>query len=308
MQHFTRRLVIIIPYLWLAAFFLWPMAIVLKIALSEPRLAQPPYWPLLDLAAGWDGLVAFFKALSFENFVFLAQDDLYIASLLSSLRISLISTAILITIGFPIAHAMARAPRSWRPILVAAMILPFWTSFLIRVYAWIGILRPEGFLNHYLIGAGLISEPLTILNTEYAVFIALVYTYRPFMVLPLYATLERMDHTLIEAARDLGASRARAFWTVTVPLAKPGIIAGSLLCFIPITGEFVVPDLLGGSQTLMIGRTLWVEFFSNRDWPVAAAVAMVLLVVLVVPIVIFREAESRRMEAGAGAREKGERP
>jgi putrescine transport system permease protein len=307
MQRITRNLVIIIPYLWLAAFFLWPMVIVLKIALSEPRLAQPPYWPLFDLTEGWEGLVAFFQALSFENFRFLAQDDLYIASLVSSLRISLISTAMLLAIGFPIAYAMARAPRSWRAILLAAMILPFWTSFLIRVYAWIGILRPEGLLNHYLLGAGLISQPLTILNTEYAVFIALVYTYLPFMVLPLYASLERMDHTLIEAARDLGASRARAFWTVTVPLAKPGIIAGSLLCFIPITGEFVVPDLLGGSQTLMIGRTLWVEFFANRDWPVAAAVAMVLLVVLVVPVVLFREAEARRMEAEASGEKEARR-
>jgi putrescine transport system permease protein len=293
-----RTLVIAIPYLWLAVFFLLPVAIVFKIALSEPRLAMPPYWPVLDLTEGWAGLVAFVRDLSLDNFRFLAEDDLYVASILSSLRIAAISTAILLVIGFPMAHAMARAPRSWRPMLVAAMILPFWTSFLIRVYAWIGILKPEGLLNHWLLGAGLIASPLTILNTETAVFIGLVYTYLPFMVLPLYASLERMDHSLIEAAQDLGASATKAFWTITVPLAKPGIIAGSLLCFIPIVGEFVVPDLLGGAQTLMIGRTLWMEFFANRDWTVASAVAIVMLLILVVPIVLFREAEARRMEEG----------
>jgi putrescine transport system permease protein len=293
-----RALVIGIPYFWLATFFLLPVVIVARIALSEPRLAQPPYWPVFDLAEGWEGLVAFVSALGLDNFRFLAEDDLYLASILSSLRIAGISTAILIAIGFPIAYAMARAARTWRPMLLAAMILPFWTSFLIRVYAWIGILKPEGLLNHWLMGAGLISSPLAILNTETAVFIGLVYTYLPFMVLPLYASFERMDHTLIEAAQDLGASATKAFWTITVPLAKPGLIAGSLLCFIPIVGEFVVPDLLGGAQTLMIGRTLWMEFFANRDWTVAAAVAIVMLLILVVPIVLFREAEARRLEEG----------
>ncbi len=292
------KLVIGIPYFWLAVFFLLPVAIVLKIALSEPRLAQPPYWPVLDVTEGWAGIVAFVQGLGLDNFRFLAEDDLYVASILSSLRIAAISTAILLVIGFPMAHAMARAPRSWRPMLVAAMILPFWTSFLIRVYAWIGILKPEGLLNHWLMGAGLIASPLSILNTETAVFIGLVYTYLPFMVLPLYASLERMDHSLIEAAQDLGASATKAFWTITVPLARPGIIAGSLLCFIPIVGEFVVPDLLGGAQTLMIGRTLWMEFFANRDWTLASAVAIVLLLILVVPIVLFREAEAKRMEEG----------
>ncbi len=293
-----RRLVIAIPYFWLAVFFLLPVAIVLRISLSEPVLAQPPYTPVFDISEGWEGFVAFLRELSLENFRFLAEDDLYIASMLSSLRIAAVSTLILLLIGFPVAHAMARAPQSWRPMLLAAIILPFWTSFLIRVYAWIGILKPEGLLNHWLASAGLISSPLMILNTETAVFIGLVYTYLPFMVLPLYASLERLDHTLIEAAQDLGASATKAFWTITVPLARPGIIAGSLLCFIPIVGEFVVPDLLGGSQTLMIGRTLWMEFFSNRDWTLASAVAIVLLLVLVIPIVLFREAEAKRMEAG----------
>ncbi|MCG6121205.1 MAG: ABC transporter permease subunit [Microvirga sp.] len=293
-----RALVLGVPFAWLSIFFLLPVGIVLKIALSEPRLAQPPYWPVLDLAAGWDGFVAFLGDLNVENFIFLFEDDLYLASALSSLRIAALATLMLLAVGFPLAHAMTRAPRSWRPMLVAALILPFWTSFLIRVYAWIGILKPEGLLNHWLMSAGLISAPLQIMDTERAVFIGLVYTYLPFMALPLYAALERLDDTLIEAAQDLGATAFKAFWTITVPLAKPGIIAGSLLCFIPIVGEFVVPDLLGGSQTLMIGRTLWMEFFANRDWTLASAVAIVLLAILVVPIVLFREAEARRMEAG----------
>ncbi|TVR11369.1 MAG: ABC transporter permease subunit [Salinarimonadaceae bacterium] len=293
-----RALILGAPFAWLGVFFLLPVGIVLKISLSEQRLAQPPYWPLLDISEGWEGFLAFLADLSLENFLFLWEDDLYVASFLSSLRIAAVATFLLLLIGFPLAYAMTRAPRSWRPMLVAALILPFWTSFLIRVYAWIGILKPEGLLNHWLLSVGLISAPLQIIDTERAVFIGLVYTYLPFMALPLYATLERLDDSLIEAAQDLGASAFKAFWTITVPLAKPGIIAGSLLCFIPIVGEFVVPDLLGGSETLMIGRTLWTEFFGNRDWPLASAVAIVLLVILVVPIVLFREAEARRLEMG----------
>ena len=284
------------PYLWLGLFFLLPVAIVAKISLSYPRLAQPPYGPTLDLAAGWEGLRAFLDELSLDNFVFITGDDLYVAALVSSLRIAASSTLILLLVGYPIAYAMAKASPTLRGVLVAAVILPFWTSFLIRVYAWIGILRPEGMLNGLLTALGVVDQPLTILNTEIAVHIGIVYTYLPFMVLPLYATLERMDHTLIEAAQDLGSTPLKAFWTITVPLSWPGIVAGSLLCFIPAVGEFVIPDLLGGSGTLMIGRILWAEFFSNRDWPLASAVAIVMLLVLVVPIVLFREAEARRME------------
>ena len=293
-----RRLVIAAPYLWLSIFFALPVLIVLKISLSQPELAQPPYTPTFDLAAGWEGLVAFVDALSFDNFAFITSDDLYVAAVLSSMRIAATSTLILLMVGYPMAYAMARAPAGLRGILVAAVILPFWTSFLIRVYAWIGILKPEGLLNGFLISLGLIDTPLTILNTETAVLIGIVYTYLPFMVLPLYATLERMDESLIEAAQDLGSTPLKAFWTITVPLSWPGIVAGSLLCFIPAVGEFVVPDLLGGSDTLMIGRILWSEFFSNRDWPLASAVAIVMLIVLVVPIVLFREAEARRLEEG----------
>jgi putrescine transport system permease protein len=289
-----RALVPALPFLWLTVFFLLPFLIVFKISLSDPATAQPPYRPVLT---GFDRLREFVAALDFENFSTLLGDDLYLQAALSSLRIAAISTALLLLVGYPMAYAMARAPRRWRTPLVALVILPFWTSFLIRVYAWIGILKPEGLLNQALLGLGVIAEPLSILNTETAVFIGIVYAYLPFMVLPLYATLERLDPTLIEAAQDLGCPPTRAFWRITVPLSTPGVVAGSLLCFIPIVGEFVIPDLLGGSETLMIGRTLWSEFFSNRDWPLAAAVAVVMLLILVVPIVIYRDIESRRFEA-----------
>jgi putrescine transport system permease protein len=296
-ERIGRALVPGLPFLWLALFFLVPFLIVLKISLSDPATAQPPYRPVLDLSAGLEGVRVFLSGLDLETFRTLLADDLYLGAALSSLRIALVSTAVLLLVGYPIAYAMAAAPARWRPLLVALVILPFWTSFLIRVYAWIGILRSEGLLNQALLALGLVSEPLSILNTDTAVYIGMVYAYLPFMVLPLYATLERFDRTLIEAAEDLGSPPWKAFWTITLPLSWPGIAAGSLLCFIPIVGEFVVPDLLGGSETLMIGRTLWSEFFSNRDWPLASAVAVVLLVILVVPIVIYRDVEARRVEA-----------
>lgn len=285
-----------VPFLWLTFFFLVPFAIVFKIALSEPATAQPPYRPVFDLSQGFEGLREAFSQLSFYNFTLLLEDSLYFSSFISSLRIAAVSTVLLLAIGFPIAYAMAKAPERWRPTLLMLVILPFWTSFLIRVYAWIGILKPEGLLSALLINLGLISEPLQIMNTDTAVFIGIVYSYLPFMVLPLYATLEKFDYTLLEAAEDLGCPPWRAFWRITVPLAMPGVLAGCLLCFIPVVGEFVIPDLLGGSETLMIGRTLWSEFFSNRDWPLASAVAVVLLVLLVGPIVAYRDIEARRWE------------
>lgn len=293
----ARLLVRLIPFAWLSAFFALPFLVVLRISLSDPVTAQPPYEPVLDPAAGLAGVRDFIAALDFESFQTLLSDDLYWQAALSSVVIALISTAIILVIAFPIAHAMARAPQSWRLPLIALVILPFWTSFLIRVYAWIGILKPEGYLNNALMALGLIEEPLAILNTQVAVHIGIVYAYLPFMILPLYAVLDKLDGSLLEAAQDLGCPPWRAFWSITVPLSLPGIIAGSLLCFIPIVGEFVIPDLLGGSDTLMIGHVLWGEFFSNRDWPLASAIAIVLLIVLVVPIVIFREAEARRIEA-----------
>jgi putrescine transport system permease protein len=286
-----------LPFLWLLVFFLIPFVIVVKVSLSDAAPAMPPYRPLFACCA-WPQVRAFIEGLDLEAFETLFHDDLYVRAAASSVRIAAVSTLLLLLVGFPVAYAMARAPLRWRPALVALVIVPFWTSFLIRVYAWVGILKPEGLLNQALAALGIIDAPLMLLNTETAVYIGIVYAYLPFMILPLYAVLEKLDPTLLEAAADLGAPRRRAFFAVTVPLAMPGVVAGALLCFIPIVGEFVIPDVLGGSETLMIGRTLWAEFFSNRDWPLASAVAIVLLAILLIPIVIYRDVEARRLEAG----------
>ena len=280
------------PYVWLLALFLIPFAVVFKISLSDIALAIPPYTPTAK-----DGIWNMLTGLDFENFVFLTEDDLYWKAYLSSLQIAFFSTFLTLCVGYPMAYAMARAPEQWRPTLLMLVILPFWTSFLIRVYAWVGILSGEGFLNQFLLWLGVISTPLTILNTNTAVYIGIVYTYLPFMILPIYSALDRMDGSLIEAAEDLGCSRLKAFWLVTVPLSKNGIIAGCFLVFIPALGEFVIPSLLGGSGTLMIGKVLFEEFFSNRDWPVASAVAVILLLILIVPIVLFQRNEQRQAEA-----------
>lgn len=289
-----RRLVLIaVPYAWLLSLFLVPFLIVFKISLSDAALAIPPYTPTIG-----DGLATLLAELDFENFVFLTQDDLYWKAYLSSLRIALISTVLTLLVGYPIAYGMARAPEEWRATLMMLVILPFWTSFLIRVYAWIGILSNEGLLNQLLLWLGVIAEPLTILNTTIAVYIGIVYTYLPFMILPIYAALDRMDESLNEAAEDLGCSRLQAFWLITIPLSKNGIIAGSFLVFIPALGEFVIPSLLGGSGTLMIGKVLWEEFFNNRDWPVASAVAVILLLILVIPIMLFQRNQQKQQEAG----------
>ena len=292
------RLLPLLPYLWLGAFFLLPFIITLKISFSAAATAQPPYLPVLDWSAGPVGWAYFLEALDFANYETLAGDSLYRDAALSSLALAAAATLILVLIGLPIAHAMARAPGRWQPALVALVIVPFWTSFLIRIYAWIAILKPEGLLSGALMQLGLIASPLEIMNTQTAVLIGLTYAYLPFMVLPLYAVLNRLDPRLREAAADLGASPARVFWTVTLPLARSGLAAGALLCFIPMVGEFIIPDLLGGSDTLMLGRVLWSEFFSNRDWPLASAVAILLIVLVVGPVVLFREAEARREEAG----------
>lgn len=296
-MKFSRSLLIGIPFFWLILLFLVPFGIVLKISLSDVALAIPPYTPTLDFSDGWSGFQTSLRGFDFENYVFLAQDSLYWKAYLSSLKIALISTFFTLLVGFPIAFSMAKAPDEWRPTLMMLIILPFWTSFLIRVYAWIGILSNEGFLNQFLMGTGLISEPLALLNTNFAVYIGIVYTYLPFMVLPIYATLEKLDGTLLEAAEDLGCSRFSAFWSVTAPLSKPGVIAGCFLVFIPALGEFVIPSLLGGSETLMIGKVLWEEFFSNRDWPVASAVATILLLLLIVPIILFQRNEQKQRES-----------
>jgi putrescine transport system permease protein len=284
-----RQLVVLVPYLWLAAFLLVPFLIVVKISLSHTAIAQPPYAPVLDLSAGWHGVSEFLAGLSFENYAFLASDWLYLASYLKSLEVAALSTALLLVIGYPLAYGIARSSPRWQPVLFMLVVLPFWTSFLIRVYAWINILQRDGLLNQVLIALRLVDTPPVWLSTDTAVYIGIVYSYLPFMVLPIYATLEKMDQTLIEAAADLGCPWWKAFWLVTLPLSLPGVLAGAFLCFIPIVGEFVIPDLLGGSETVMIGQTLWAEFFGNKDWPVASAVAAVLLCLLVVPIVIYQQ-------------------
>ncbi|MBY5519911.1 ABC transporter permease subunit [Rhizobium leguminosarum] len=293
-----NRLVIAIPYTWLLLFFLAPFFIVFRISLSTTAIAMPPYEPVFSLADGWAGLFSKIGELSFDNYSYLTEDSLYFNAYVSSVVIAGISTFLTLLIAYPIAYGMAQAPRSIRPTLVMLVILPFWTSFLIRVYSWIAILKPEGLLNQLLLSLHIIDSPLIILNTNTAVYIGIVYSYLPFMVLPLYSALEKMDGTLIEAAQDLGCTPIKAFWRVTFPLSIPGVVAGCMLVFIPAVGEFVIPDLLGGSQTLMIGKTLWNEFNANRDWPVSSAVATILLMILVIPIVFFQNAQAKAEERG----------
>jgi putrescine transport system permease protein len=279
------------PYLWLGLFFAFPFLLVAKLSLSHTVLAIPPYAPQLHLAEGLPGLWAFLGELSGETYARLTTDRLYLSAYLSSLKFAAIATSVLMAIGYPIAYGMSRFGAGTRQALLLAVILPFWTSFLIRIYAWIAILKPAGLLNQAL--AILHLGPLSLLNTDFAVILGLVYAYLPFMVLPLYAVLDKQDESLIEAARDLGCSRTQGFWRVTFPLSLPGVAAGSLLCFIPLVGEFVIPDLLGGSGTLMLGRTIWTEFFADRDWPAASAVAIVLLATLIIPIALFQRQQAK---------------
>ena len=297
-RDWGRRTVVLLPYLWLAIFFLAPFGIVLKISLSQSVLAQPPYTPVLDLTAGWQGLKEFTAQLSLDSFGLLASDSLYLLSYLKSLQVAAISTALLFALGYPIAYGMARAPRAWQPMLVMAVVLPFWTSFLIRIYAWINILQRDGLLNDVLMRLHIIDAPAAWLSSDTAIYIGMVYSYLPFMVLPLYASLEKIDESLLEAASDLGCPSWKAFWLVTFPLSLPGVAAGALLSFIPIVGEFVIPDLLGGSESQMIGQTLWIEFFSNRDWPVASAIAIALLGLLLVPLLFYERLQQRSLEGG----------
>jgi len=295
---FTRpaRLAALAPYLWMALFFLVPFGFVLKIALSQTAIAQPPYVPVFDPAAGWQAFKAALSALSLDNFRLLASDDIYILSYLRSLMVALSSTAMLLLIGYPMAYGMSRLPRRWQPVAMMLVIVPFWTSFLIRIYSWINVLQNDGLLNRLLLALGVIDKPAPWLATDTAMYLGMVYSYFPFMILPLYAALASADRTLLEAAADLGCSRLKAFWLVTVPLSLPGIGAGALLCFIPIVGEFVIPDLLAGSDHLMIGQTLWLEFFTNKDWPVASAVAVVLLALLLVPLLVYEKLQRRHLE------------
>ncbi len=295
---FTRpaRLAAIAPYLWMALFFLVPFLFVLKISLSQTAIAQPPYTPVFELDEGWEAIKAAFAALSLDNFKLLVSDDLYVLSYLRSLVVAAISTSILLAIGYPIAYGMARLPQRWQGVAMMLVIVPFWTSFLIRIYAWINILQHDGLLNQVLLALHLVSAPVVWLSTDSAMYLGIVYSYLPFMILPLYATLAKLDPALLEAASDLGASPRQAFWRVTFPLSLPGVGAGALLCFIPIVGEFVIPDLLAGSDTLMIGQTLWLEFFTNKDWPVASATAVVLLLLLLAPLLLYDRLQRRQLE------------
>jgi putrescine transport system permease protein len=295
---FTRpaRSAAIAPYLWMLLFFLVPFGFVLKISLSQTAIAQPPYVPVFDLTQGVAAIKAAFAALSSDNFRLLASDDLYVLSYLRSLVVALVSTAILLVIGYPIAYGMARLPKRWQGIAMMLVIVPFWTSFLIRIYAWINILQHDGLLNKILLALHLVSVPVVWLSTDGAMYLGIVYSYLPFMILPLYATLSKMEPALLEAASDLCAAPLAAFWRVTFPLSLPGVGAGVLLCFIPIVGEFVIPDLLAGSNSMMIGQTLWLEFFTNKDWPVASAAAVVLLVLLVAPLVMYDRLQRRQLE------------
>jgi putrescine transport system permease protein len=290
------RLSAIAPYLWMVLFFLVPFGFVLKISLSQTAIAQPPYLPVFDLTEGWVAFKAALAALSPDNFRLLVSDDLYVLSYLRSLVVAVTSTSILLVIGYPIAYGMARLPQRWQAIAMMLVIVPFWTSFLIRIYAWINILQHDGLLNQILLKLHLVSVPVVWLSTDSAMYLGIVYSYLPFMILPLYATLAKMEPVLEEAASDLGASPLKVFWLVTFPLSLPGVGAGILLCFIPIVGEFVIPDLLAGSNSLMIGQTLWLEFFTNKDWPVASAAAIVLLVLLLAPLLLYERLQRRQLE------------
>jgi putrescine transport system permease protein len=287
-----RRLIAAVPILWLAILFLVPFLIALKVSFSEVRLAVPPYAPLIVWRHGWPVL-----QLHFANYHFLFTDALYIASYLYSVKVAAFSTLLCLLLGYPMAYAIARSSAASRNVLMMLVVLPFWTSFLLRVYAWIGLLKNNGVINNLLLAMGVIHEPLTLLQTDFAVYVGIVYSYLPFMILPLYANLEKHDAALLEAAADLGARPFTAFRRITLPQSLPGIIAGSMLVFVPAVGEYIVPSLLGRTDQLMIGRVLSDEFFENRDWPIASAVAILALLLLVVPIMLFQRFERRTLAA-----------
>jgi putrescine transport system permease protein len=290
------RFAAIAPYVWMVLFFLVPFGFVLKISLSQTAIAQPPYLPVFDPMQGFAEIKAAFAVLSLDNFRLLGSDHLYVLSYMRSLVVAAVSTSILLLIGYPIAYGMARLPQRWQSVAMMLVIVPFWTSFLIRIYAWINILQHDGLLNRILLALHVVATPVVWLSTDSAMYLGIVYSYLPFMILPLYATLAKMDPVLLEAASDLGSSPRQAFWLVTFPLSLPGVAAGVLLSFIPIVGEFVIPDLLAGSDSLMIGQTLWLEFFTNRDWPVASAAAVLLLVLLLAPLLFYDRLQRRQLE------------
>lgn len=293
-----QRLTLAVPYLWIAAFFLAPMLLIAKISLSRSVLARPPYEPRFlptDTFAEWWAKA---QTLTLDNYRALFADSLYFDAYVSSLWIAAVSTATTLLVAYPFALAIARSPRPWRPFLIGLAAAPFWTSFLIRVYAWIALLKDEGLINNALMALGVVDAPIEMFATTGAVVVGVVYSYLPFMLLPIYAALEGQDASLREAAADLGATPAQVFLRVTLPLSREGVVAGALLVFIPAVGEFVIPDLLGGSDTLMIGRTLWNDFFANHDWPAASAAAIVLVSILLFPLLIWERARLREEEGG----------
>jgi putrescine transport system permease protein len=289
-----RHMVIGVPFIWLFLFFMLPFFIVLKISFAEADVAIPPYTEIYTYLEGKVQLV-----LNLANYGLLTEDELYIAAYLGSLKVAFFSTLLCLLIGYPMAYAISKAKKESQTVLLLLIMMPTWTAILIRVYAWMGILSNNGLLNSFLMWLGLIDQPLQILNTNLAVYIGVVYSYLPFMILPLYANLVKHDESLLEAASDLGSSTFNSFWKITVPLSKNGIIAGCMLVFIPVVGEFVIPELLGGPETLMIGKVLWQEFFNNRDWPVASALAVVMLAILIVPILLFNRSQAKEMEGRA---------
>ncbi len=286
-----RHLVIAIPYVWMLLFFLIPFAIILKISFAEVQIAIPPYTDLVSYAEEKLNVV-----FNLGNYLYLLDDEMYLDSYLQSIQVATISTLLCLLIGYPMAWAIVHSSPAMRIALLMLVVLPSWTSFLIRVYAWIGILKNNGLINNFLMWLGVIDEPLMLLHTNAAVYVGIVYAYLPFMILPIYTALMRMDYSLVEAASDLGARPYRTFLSITLPLTKSGIIAGSMLVFIPAVGEFVIPELLGGPDSLLIGRVLWQEFFNNRDWPVASAVAVVMLIILMIPIIWFYRYQRREMQ------------
>ncbi|WP_170837210.1 ABC transporter permease subunit [Pseudomonas indica] len=286
-----RHAVIGVPFVWLFLFFLLPFFIVLKISFAMADVAIPPYTEIYSYVDQQLQVV-----LNLGNYLMLSEDELYLAAYLGSLKTAFFSTLLCLLIGYPMAYAIARSSKEMQTVYLLLIMMPTWTAILIRVYAWMGILSSNGLLNNLLMGIGLIDEPLQILNTNVAVYIGVVYSYLPFMVLPLYANLVKHDMSLLEAASDLGSSNFNSFWKITVPLSKNGIIAGCMLVFIPVVGEFVIPELLGGPQTLMIGKVLWQEFFNNRDWPVASALAVIMLAILIVPIILFNRNQAKELE------------
>ena len=286
-----RKLVIGIPFIWLFLFFMLPFFLVMKISFSEAALSIPPYSEIYTYAEQ-----KFQLLLNIGNYTMLGEDELYLSAYLGSLKVAALSTMMCLLIGFPMAYAITKTGKETQNVLLLLIMMPTWTAILIRVYAWMGILSNNGLLNGFLMSMGWINEPLQILNTNLAVYIGVVYSYLPFMILPLYANLVKHDNSLLEAASDLGSSTFNSFWKITIPLSKNGIVAGCMLVFIPVVGEFVIPELLGGPETLMIGKVLWQEFFNNRDWPVASALAVVMLAILIVPIILFNRSQAKEME------------